>query len=564
MSERTSMTAGHRLLSTVVARGDRRFRGRLNDLEGRQRSALHRLLRRVASSDAGRVREVGRNWRWEDFSRLLPVTDYSDWRAEIDLQRSRGSSSLIASPVERYQPTSGSSSAVKWIPYTRHFLRELDGAISPWIADLYRRWPAIGGGRHYWSMSWIPTALRREMNADVNDDMKLMSPAKRWLAGRTQAVSQRVSLAETSDDSLFTTVACLAAERDLTLLSVWSPTFGLGLLEAMSNWREELADVLSRGDWGARTASVAGVPCPRSDRAARLLAQWDGRVSAEFFRELWPSLTLVSAWDTAASRFWAERLQQLLPQADFQGKGLWATEGVVTIPYGNQFVLAHQSHVYEFQDVQDNRVLAPWQLREGQDVMPVLSTSSGLLRYRMNDVVRVEDFLGQVPCLRFLGRNDGTDMVGEKLDVALVQQALEEVDYRGLLRPVSLVALDDAGDGRPGYVLLLEPEGGTPGSEALQGQLLSTARQLEHRLLRNFHYRLARDLEQLAPVSCICHPRMRDLYLDQCRQRGMIEGNIKLEALCHWEGGIPGVLRDSRTIASRENRSPVASVAEVP
>jgi hypothetical protein len=40
-------------------------------------------------------------------------------------------------------------------------------------------------------------------------------------------------------------------------------------------------------------------------------------------------------------------------------------------------------------------------------------------------------------------------------------------------------------------------------------------------------------------------PHMRAIYLDQCRERGMIEGNIKIEPLRHWKGAVPAVLRQS-------------------
>ena len=36
---------------------------------------------------------------------------------------------------------------------------------------------------------------------------------------------------------------------------------------------------------------------------------------------------------------------------------------------------------------------------------------------------------------------------------------------------------------------------------------------------------------------------MRQIYMDQCRERGMIEGNIKIEPLRHWRGAVPQVLR---------------------
>ncbi|MFP1683000.1 GH3 auxin-responsive promoter family protein [Alloalcanivorax sp. C16-1] len=531
--------SGHRLLRLAAAPGARRFAAGLNAIERVQRQQLASLLRQVAASEEGRRRGVRADWSWEQFRDRLPVTGYDDWREAIEQGRAGGDGRLIDSPLVRHQPTSGSTSAMKWIPYSKRFLGELDAAISPWMADLYRRHPGLRRGGHYWSMSWIPTELRESLREDVNDDLQLMSLGKRLLAGATQTVPQSVSRARTSDDSLFATLAYLAADSRLSLISVWSPTFGLGLLDALAAWREELAGTLERGDWGERTEAMGGQRCPRSSWAAARLRAWDGQ-DPGFFQRLWPRLALVSAWDTSASAPWAERLRERLPQAGFQGKGLWATEGVVTIPYARRHLLAYRSHVYEFLDPEDDQVYAPWELRTGQRLIPLMSTGSGLLRYRLNDLVEVTGHLGTVPGLRFIGRLGSTDLVGEKLTGQAVRRALEQTDMPPRLAPVSVVAVDDSGQGKPGYILLLDGEPSRTDAEAAR-----VAAALEQALCANFHYQLARNLQQLAPARCVARPGMHGFYLEQCRRRGMIEGNIKIETLQHWRGALPDALREA-------------------
>lgn len=531
--------AGHRLLRLAAAPGARRFAAGMGALERVQREQLASLLSQVAAADEGRRRGVRDDWSWEQFRDRLPVTGYDEWREAIEQGRAGGEGWLIDSPLVRHQPTSGSTSAMKWIPYSKRFLGELDAAISPWMADLYRRYPGLRRGGHYWSMSWIPTSLRESLREDVNDDLQLMSLGKRLLAGATQTVPQSVSRARTSDDSLFATLAYLAADPRLSLISVWSPTFGLGLLDALAAWREELAEALERGDWGARADAMAGQRCPRSSWAAARLRAWNGH-DPSFFQRLWPRLALVSAWDTSASAPWAQRLRERLPQAGFQGKGLWATEGVVTIPYAERHLLAYRSHVYEFLDPEDDRVYAPWELRTGQRLIPLMSTGSGLLRYRLNDLVEVTGHLETVPALRFIGRLGSTDLVGEKLTGQAVRRALEQTGTPPGLAPVSVVAVDDSGQGRPGYILLLDGEPSRTGEAPAR-----VAAGLEQALCANFHYQLARNLQQLAPARCVARPGMHAFYLEQCRRRGMIEGNIKIESLQHWPGALPDALREA-------------------
>lgn len=531
---------GHRLLKMAAWPGERRFAAGRARLESVQRQKLVLLLRKVAACEVGQRQGIAADWQWETFAEQVPVSDYDHWRDPVNRAREMGGNALIQSPVVRYQPTSGSTSAIKWIPYTRQFLWELDSAISPWIVDLYRQFPRLRQGRHYWSMSWVPTSLRDNMRDDINDDIQLMSMGKRLLAGATQAVPQDVSLARTSEDSLFATLAYLISDSSLSMMSIWSPTFGLGLLKSMAMWREELAEVLASGSWGNRMLGSDTQSCPQSSRGAELLRQWDGRLSADFFMALWPSLALVSAWDTAASGPWARQLHALLPQAAFQGKGLWATEGVVTIPYQGQHALAYRSHVYEFQDPSDGTIYAPWELEQGQEVMPLLSTGSGLLRYRLKDLVRVDGLPGGIPALTFLGRAGTTDLVGEKLTAAALDAAMAEITLPVKTLPVCTVAVEDAGEGIPGYVLLLE-------GESVESAKVANA--LDAALQQHFHYQLARNLEQLAPLRCVIHPDMRERYLQQCRERGMIEGNIKMESLQYWPGELPAWLRHPQASA---------------
>ncbi|MGM0563504.1 MAG: GH3 family domain-containing protein [Pseudomonadota bacterium] len=513
----------HSAMRWALKGGHGRFQRQSRELESVQRKKLARLVERVSSSTSGARHGVSAALGWEDYARELPVTDYAYWKEDIEAQRD-GRGSLINDPVMRYQPTSGSTSKYKLIPYTQSFLNELDSAIAPWIYQLYKDYPGIAGGRHYWSLSWLPDGRRKELSEGINDDMNLLSPVKRIVAKSSQAVPQSVSMTETVEDSFFATVAHLASADDLSMISIWSPTFGLRLFEVLSDHREEIAEVLTRGDWGDRAAGMGGTPPPVNARAADKLMDWDGQELSNFWSELWPGLALVSSWDTASSAHWAHELRQQLPGVAVEGKGLWATEGVVTIPWGERFPLAYQSHVYEFEDLSTGEVLPPWQLDAGQRVKPILSTGNGLLRYRMNDVVEVEGFMGAVPCLVFKGRDDGVDMVGEKMSVLLAQRTLEAFSRETACHPVSLLAVMDTDSGeKPHYLLLAE---GQPNCN-----LEHCIAVLDRMLAENFHYELARNLGQLESPRCVIGDGARALYTDICLSRGMLEGDIKVEPL---------------------------------
>ncbi|MFI7913871.1 GH3 auxin-responsive promoter family protein, partial [Acinetobacter baumannii] len=149
--------------------------------------------------------------------------------------------------------TSGSSEQIKFIPYTKLFLDELDHAIAPWMASLYRKCLQLSSGTHYWSVSWLPESQREVLkDKNLNDDSALLGIGKRILSKFTQAVPSNVAFAANADDALFATICYLVANRNLAMMSVWSPTFALQLLERLESMQQDVVEVLQSGKWGSR------------------------------------------------------------------------------------------------------------------------------------------------------------------------------------------------------------------------------------------------------------------------------------------------------------------------
>ena len=120
--------------------------------------------------------------------------------------------------------------------------------------------------------------------------------------------------------------------------------------------------------------------------------------------------------------------------------GLLASEGRVSIPFEDGTplgVLDATSAVFEFipadeADKPQPACLGPLEVQPGRDYVVVLTNTSGLLRYRLDDVVRVHGHQEQAPLVEFLHRAGRVASVaGEKLTenqvVAAVRQACEKL-----------------------------------------------------------------------------------------------------------------------------------------
>ena len=506
------------------------------NLQKTQEAQLRRILVSIEGTESARQLGINRRTQLAQFQEKLPITDYHDWQTLIERQNQDRQAAIIsASECNRFQPTSGSTSKIKWIPYTSEFLNELDQAISPWLWSLYSQYSGISRGRHYWSLSWIPSELRKIASGNVNDDLELLPKWKRLFMQAIMAVPDEVSNTESSESSLFATICFLAADKQLTVISVWSPTFALNMLHFMQQHKEAIAQTLISGKWSMFADELEHLEAPHSIEQARTLADLSEDIEAEFLRKLWPDIALISCWDTASSTTFAHELREYFPGAAFEGKGLWATEGVVTFPFKGKYPLSICSHFYEFQDLQDEKIYASWELTKGQVVRPILTTGSGLLRYGMKDKVRVVDFFNQTPCFEFLGRLDGTDMVGEKLSADVAGWIMQNVAAKfDLVKPISLLAVPAVEKRLPYYLLLCESL--TSVTSNLSREIAAA---VEAELKKHFHYQLARELGQLAMAHCVVSKDAWGLYVSRCQRRGMVEGNIKVESLVQWDSILP-------------------------
>ncbi len=505
------------------------------DVESSQKEVLAKILNNISGSENALKHGLNANTSLKDYQKKVPITDYEYWQASITKQQHNKESILTRHLCQRYQPTSGSTSKIKWIPYTAAFLNELDKAIAPWLGDVYQQYPGILKGKHYWSLSWVPSNLRGKLTSSINNDLQLLPWWKRLCMAGTMAVPETISLAETSDESFFATACYLLSCRDLSFISVWSPTFALSLLQFIQLNKNELQQALNEGAWPENFAGLKDISCPKNKDSALIIAQWDGEINAKFTQAIWPNLALISAWDTSSSNIWAKKLQAIFPHSEFQGKGLWATEGVISIPFENKYPLAINSHFYEFEDLKTNKIHASWELKEGQNVRPIISSSNGLLRYAMKDQLLVTSFINLCPCFEFIGRIDGTDLVGEKLSPEIAIQLISYFNNFDSITPITLIALPPKTlEEKPRYALLCSST-----KSLVSGNIAFTennlSQRLEEQLCENFHYNLARELGQLNSAKVIIKKDALDFYAQHKIDQGMVKGNVKVEPLITWE-----------------------------
>lgn len=233
----------HGLVSAIYAREAGPFSRSLKDPEAAQRRVLDSILRDCALSPWGEREGLREIRNYEDLSCRITPSGYSRWSSLIEEQRSLGRP-ILNRKVTRYEPTSGSTGGRKWIPYTPLFLEEMNRAAKSWIHDVQARYPGSRRGRHFWSLSWVPSELRGTVETD---DRQLFPAWQRLILNRLVVSHPALKGAPSSESAWWATLLLLGSASDLSLISVWSPTYLTTALRELFKGREEVGDALKEG-----------------------------------------------------------------------------------------------------------------------------------------------------------------------------------------------------------------------------------------------------------------------------------------------------------------------------
>jgi hypothetical protein len=523
------------------------FRRAMHHPRQAQEAVLRRILNRNAATEFDRQHGFSSIRNVRDYQARVPATNYDAVAPLIDRARAGEEDVLTRDSIRLFEKTSGSSSAAKYIPYTDSLRREFQNAVRPWIFDLYRHDPKLLLGRSYWLIT--PLSREKEMTpggipVGFENDADYLGPLEHKIAKTLFAVPGELARVPDIESSLYLTLRFLIQAEDLTLISVWNPSYLTVLMDRLDLWTVRLLDDLRQGT--ARLPSEANVPAsltrklraqPRRADALQMILKSEGCLRAA---DVWPRLRLISCWADGAARQSLEVVRQRFPGVRIQSKGLLATEGVATIPWveANGCVPALTSHFYEFLPTGDSRPRLTHQLEEGGEYSLLMTTSGGLYRYRLGDRVRVRGLHGQVPVLEFAGRDDGvSDLRGEKLSPGFVQDCLDEVLTKAAI-PARFSMVAPQRGNTPRYVLFIEAST----HPKRFGQALEAA------LRANPHYDYCRNLGQLEALGIFwISKNASEIYMRRCAELGQRAGSVKPTSLhrsAGWEDYFPGAFID--------------------
>lgn len=478
--------------------------------EETQLALLRSIVRRERATGFGRDHRFDEVRTFRDFRRNVPVAGFEAFEPYIRRVYEGETSALFhRQKVVMFAMTSGTSSARKLVPVTRNYV------------DAFRQ------GWYLWALSTYEgrqDLIFRPKVTFTGDDVEYRSPGgvpcgsiSGMIAGSQNALVRRTYCLPLAANKLHDAHAkyYLAWRTGLTRdVASWispNPSTHIALARFGDAHKERLIRDVRDGtlsaDFDYPESVRHGVRAslkPDPKRAAELdrVVRATGRL---YPKDVWPNFGLIGCWLggplTAYLRFFPEYFGDV-PKRDL---GLMASEGRMTIPLADDSpagVLDLFGSVFEFVpadeiDSPDPTVLLPHELVEDRDYYILLTTSGGLYRYDIRDVVRCVGWFGRTPLIEFLHKGKHvSNLTGEKVSEIQVARAADEASAGLGLRLGSYALAPCFEEETPYYGLFVE-SGDLP--DRPTGERL--ARRIDAALRRaNCEYEAKRASLRLGPV----------------------------------------------------------------
>ncbi len=399
----------------AVERDTAQFLSALSNPEKAQEELLFsRILRPNQGSEYGRQYGFSKLVSVRDYQSAVPVVDYAALKSSVDRAAAGEANILTAEPVRRFFATSGSSSAAKLVPVTSTLIGDKARAFGIYWGWLYADHPKAELGRVVGNFSDSGGVTKLPSGIPVSSEGAYWSMVSAATQKRGRSPLPKSIAAIADAEERYRAIADILIKEDVSLLMALNPSTLLVLM---------------------RTVNAPA-------------------------KQLWPSLELLVSWRSPMQATYLRMLAPWVENIAQRDYLLMASEGLLAIPDRDEKsggVLATIFTFFEFiaeenAESSNPEILLSHQLEKGRTYVVLLSTTGGLYRYNIGDVVRVTDFREQTPVIEFLYRAGSTcSLTGEKLTEEQVVRAVDALDLS--LEGYLLVP---AKDGFPRYILLAE------------------------------------------------------------------------------------------------------------
>jgi len=402
-----------------------------------QEEVLLGILRKNEKSEFGQKYGFAKIKSAQEFKSQVPIFTYEDLRSDIERVKA-GQTTCLFGPDEKvlmFALTSGTTSKPKFIPVTPASLKKYLQGWKVWGGFLLFDHPDAFSGYALQVVSRqkkpplrgiIPCGSISGFIADTQNPL-----FKLTYVGRSSGLIEEPL-------GRYYYFLRSAIEEDITFITTPNPSTLVLLGRLVDEEKEKIIKDVHDGTL-SRKMPIPQTVCKRIERRLKpnkirsreleRVVEKSGRLLP---RDFWPHLKVLATWKGGSVSIYLPGLKEFFGDVPARDIGLVASEGRFTIPTTDQGaagLLNFPASFFEFIPEDEIESEKPTtflcdELAVGKNYFPLLTSSGGLYRYNILDLVRVVGYCYQAPFLEFLSKGKHfSSITGEKISEFQVVEA---------------------------------------------------------------------------------------------------------------------------------------------
>lgn len=420
---------------------------------------LFDILKKNASSEIGEKFKFNNILSIEDFKLIVPLTEYSFYDNYIERMSKGEKNILIRENVEYFSHTSGTTGKQKLIPATK----ESRLKASKYMALLMNKF-SYNNFKKNWNYGRGLLIADTVTSTYTKGGIPICSATSgginsiKYILPYLYTSPYEVMGIKDKEISLYLHVLFGLREKNLLYISGVFISNVLDLLRIMEKNSDKLVKDIRKG----RLSSTLKIDeetrkalnkylSPNVARADELEKEFKKGFKA-ICKRIWPKLQYIASVTGANFSIYNDNVNYYSGNTPIYSPCYAASEGIIGInPYASKirYVVIPDTVFYEFIplgefDKKNPRTLCSDELEIGKSYELVITTYTGLYRYRLGDVVKVVDFYNNSPEIEFLyRRNQVLNMVSEKTTEDHLTTAIKNTKNNLKLNLIDYTAIAD-------------------------------------------------------------------------------------------------------------------------
>ncbi|UCF94595.1 MAG: GH3 auxin-responsive promoter family protein [Desulfobacterales bacterium] len=499
-------------------------------------------VRKNAETEYGRRYGFAKIRTIEDYQKQVPIITYEEIKADMQRVVAGEKNIFTAEDPVMFAQTSGTTGDPKYIPIT----------------------PTCRGRAHQDVMrTWTYHAQKDHSEIFARKVVSLVSPAVEGYTpsgipyGATSGVMYKnmpgiirraysipYEVFEIEDyGAKYYAIMRVSLEHDVRFLATANPSSVIKMCEKADEYSEAIIRDIHDGTLADSLAiearvrqTIAKKLRPNPARARELQDARRRRSGVLKPADYWPALSLIGCWKGGTVGHYLARFPEWfdpdgrreIPTRDF---GYLSSEARGSVPLadeGSKGVLTIATNFFEFVEVEELEAhrdrpsawhcLTAGDIEEGREYYILMTTTGGLYRYDINDVIRVEGRYNETPEIVFSRKGRGmTNITGEKVSVNQIITAFQNVSRETGATPDHFKAEADGKQSRYVFRVEFTTQIEPPTQQAILAGLD------RHLKAINIEYKAKRDSQRLAaPVLHV----MKEGWYERERKR-QVEGGMR-------------------------------------